>query len=195
MTRKPNASWVGPPREGRSSSPLQQLIAPARGLASPGPRSSVVSTPHNLPSMIPYGKVPPGQAQSSSFTGGVVQNPASLVQNQTQDFTAPSYGPLTQGSQGAYAGNMLSPIHALATLLVASGIAGGGSSLGSHDPSKPYTQSPGVSKPSSGGIVTVGGTGPRAQAGGTPRPGTSTTSQTIATLAQSGKKLGSTYRL
>lgn len=74
---------------------LQRLLRPVK------PRASYVSTPGPLPSLLSYGPQERGVAQSSRYTGGVSQAPAHLVQNQTLDFTEPTYAAPTLPAQAS----------------------------------------------------------------------------------------------
>jgi len=130
----------------------RQLVASPGNLPSPKSRTNVVGAPHNLPSMIPYGNVPPGRAQSSAFTGGVVQ-PQGAQAVAPPSYTAPSYGPLGPVAPAAPAPAAPAPAPPPHTLV--SALLSGGSRPTS--PSQPSPPTPGSTVgPSTGTIYPAG---------------------------------------
>lgn len=126
------ASWAPPIGDERlrpraPTTPLSTLLAQRQQVATPGhlptqqAQQHPVSTPHALPASIPFGAMPPGQARSSHFTGGVSQNPISLTQPQDTMFQGPSYPSMPQGT--SFGGGGGSP--------GLSALSGGRSALGS----------------------------------------------------------------
>lgn len=159
------ASWappIGDERVRKPTSPLQQLlaqrdrVAPPRPLPPQAPRNNLVSTPHALPPQIGYGSTQMGVPQSSRFTGGVSQNPVSLVQPQDTSFQAPSYGLPSQpvGIGGAQHPSSPAGLSALAAALSppSPGISG-------PTPSSPSLSSP-TFGPASKAFIQQYGTAP-----------------------------------
>jgi hypothetical protein len=175
--------------------PHQPLVAPAQQLAPQHARTQSVAMPQALPPNIRYGNVPPGIAQSSRFTGGVVQQqPASQILP-PPDFIAPTYPgislhpPAPVSGPTAPLGSRLSSLLAPPappgpgpTRTVATGLT-----YGQQPAPNVITGTPGTPVSSSGGSINSFVPGTTVSSSG------QSLSNLLATAAQRGTRIGGSY--
>ena len=141
----------------QAGTPLGQLLSLPGALAPVHAKTNLVSTPAPPPPLYRYGQQERGAAQSSRYTGGVVQSPYRPVENINTDFISPTYAPLAPIVGG---GGGLAALFALGGGM-ASGArpGGGGSASGTPRPSGAPTTgvSAGTSRSPAGAPGSSGG--------------------------------------
>lgn len=165
--------------------PFPRLPAP---LPQPHPMGGLVSTPGNLPANLRFGPTQPGIQTRSGYTGATVGggNPLNMVHPQPATFQAPVYSPISMPTGAT--------THAIAPILAALA-----TTLPGPRPEPPQIP-PGPLQPTiAAGAPAPPPYGPVNTSNFVPLPGAASPnnalSALIATLAQSGQKVGSnTYR-